>query len=672
MLRVERHGAPLRRRSVAKPAPRRCVDPHSASPVIRRTPWCVCGGSCPRCRAKSNLVIGAPDDAYEKEADAVADRVMRMADSTRPAAASAPAVQRACTACDHDDGARPQAKAERSAASVHGERPDAPASVDAALRSPGRPLDAGACTFFEPRLGVDLSAVRVHSDASAHESADAIDARAFTVGQDIVFGAGQFSPGTREGQRLLAHELTHVVQQSSGGVTPGVQRQSTPVPVCPASVLLSSGTRPIHVPACGATPVRASAQPANASVTWSLDAGSTQPGFPGAATMVAAGTTISNAAADAGTITVAPAQTPGFVVVDASGASGCGSALAQLNFASTPVGVGLTSVVGPLASSSTSYGARFENELTSASGNPAHLSHVRVNERFSGLATPNAATHLVPTPFGNFTLQTNPWTPNSAAPGWDVTDTGVMGPDNIGIERDFIDVGRFVASASNPTPATTLTPAAPVGFSVQQDLHWFCPQAAVGSQWITPPFTTLTHTRHLHLTSGDLTFVTGIPAPSLAATSDDYTGQPAIIRAAASFNPVTVSATVPRGSPRGTPRPTPNTTMVTADTLPSSLAGLTGTHDLRFSIRGPALGCTVNATNGEVTVGTTLGTITVRVTDVNRPNHNFDEVMITIVAAAAAPAPAPANPPPGVPHPGLYLPSTPGDVALPPPLPAAP
>jgi len=295
-----------------------------------------------------------------------------------------------------------------------------------------------------------------------------------------------------------------------------------------------------------------------------------------------------------------------------------------------------------------------------------------VNEHFSGLATPDATTHLVPTPFGDFTLHTNAWTPNSAAPGWDITAAGVMGPDNIGIDRDFIDVGRFVPSASNPTPATTLTPATPVGFSVQQDLHWFCPQAAAGSQWVSPPFTRLTHTRHLHQTSGDLTFVTGIPAPSLAATSDDYTGQPAIVHAAASPNPVVVSPTRPPGSPRGTPRPAPNTTTVTADTLPSSLAGLNGTHELRFSIRGPRLGCTVNATTGEVTVGTTPGTITVRVRDANRANHNFDEVVITIVATApAATAPATGSSPSAT-HPGLYLPSTPGDTLPPPPLPAEP
>jgi hypothetical protein len=401
-------------------------------------------------------------------------------------------------------------------------------------------------------------------------------------------------------------------------------------------------------------------------VTWSLSNGSTQPGFPGLATTVAAGTSISSA----GTITVSASQTPGFVVVDATGPSGC-SASTPLHFASTPVGVGLTSVIGPLTTSSTTYGAQFENTLESASGNSAHLFHARVNERFSGLATPDAASHVVPTPFGDFTLRTNPWTPNSDAPGWDITASGIMGPDNIGIARDFIDVGRFVSSASNPTPATTLTSATPVGFSVQQDLHWFCPQAAVGSQWITPPFATLTHTRHLWETSGDLSVITGIPTPSLAANSDPYTGHPAIIRATASPNPVAVSATLPPGSPRGTPRPTPNTTTVTADTLPSSLAGLTGSHGLRFSIRGARLGCSIDATTGVVTVGSTPGTITVRIRDVNAANRNFDEVPITVASSVPAATP-PAATPTSVAHPGLHPVPTPGEIAPPPPLPVIP
>jgi len=68
--------------------------------------------------------------------------------------------------------------------------------------------------YFEPRFGVDFSQVRLHSDAQAAESARALNAKAYTLGQDVVFGTGQYISGTSEGRRLMAHELTHVVQQS--------------------------------------------------------------------------------------------------------------------------------------------------------------------------------------------------------------------------------------------------------------------------------------------------------------------------------------------------------------------------------------------------------------------------------------------------------------------------
>jgi hypothetical protein len=84
------------------------------------------------------------------------------------------------------------------------------------LRSSGQPLDASTRAFMESRFQHDFSTVRVHTDARAAESAQAVNALAYTVGQDVVFGAGQFAPATRTGQKLLAHELTHVVQQQPG------------------------------------------------------------------------------------------------------------------------------------------------------------------------------------------------------------------------------------------------------------------------------------------------------------------------------------------------------------------------------------------------------------------------------------------------------------------------
>jgi hypothetical protein len=99
-----------------------------------------------------------------------------------------------------------------------------PPLVHEVLRSPGQPLDPATRAFMEPRFGHDFSRVRLHTDAQAVESARAVHALAYTVGHDVVFGAGQHVPGTTQGKRLLAHELAHVAQQSSGGSQVGIQR----------------------------------------------------------------------------------------------------------------------------------------------------------------------------------------------------------------------------------------------------------------------------------------------------------------------------------------------------------------------------------------------------------------------------------------------------------------
>jgi hypothetical protein len=91
-----------------------------------------------------------------------------------------------------------------------------PPIVHDVLNSPGQPLDAGTRAFMEPRFGQDFSQVRVHTGSRAAESAQAVNALAYTVGRNVVFGTGQYAPGTNEGGRLLAHELTHVVQQDRG------------------------------------------------------------------------------------------------------------------------------------------------------------------------------------------------------------------------------------------------------------------------------------------------------------------------------------------------------------------------------------------------------------------------------------------------------------------------
>lgn len=169
------------------------------------------------------LSISQPGDASEREAGHVADAVMRMPEATSPNSVSAtpardartPLIQRRCAQCgDEDKGSKVQRRENST------ESPEISPTVAEgirALRGGGSHLPAATRAFFEPRFGADFSRVRVHSDARAAETARSISAKAFTVGADIAFACGQYSPESREGQRLLAHELTHVVQQGASG-----------------------------------------------------------------------------------------------------------------------------------------------------------------------------------------------------------------------------------------------------------------------------------------------------------------------------------------------------------------------------------------------------------------------------------------------------------------------
>jgi hypothetical protein len=101
----------------------------------------------------------------------------------------------------------------------------APPVAQEVVRSPGQPLDAVTRASLEPWFGRDFSRVRVHTDHAAEQSAEEVDAQAYTVGRDVVFGAGRFAPETDAGRRLLAHELTHVVQQSGTSSVMPLQRE---------------------------------------------------------------------------------------------------------------------------------------------------------------------------------------------------------------------------------------------------------------------------------------------------------------------------------------------------------------------------------------------------------------------------------------------------------------
>src|SRR5262249_7152974 len=185
---------------------------------------------------QTKLKVGEPDDKFEQEADGVADEVMRMPDSTvsgvaspgfrardaAPARSAPPSIQRMCAECTEEDqelqrmpllNALAPPRIQRFAGQRTGQIDAAPVSVDQALASPGRPLEPATRAFFEPRFGRDFGHVRAHTDTRADEAARAVHAHAFTAGHHVVFAAGRYAPQTAPGRNLLAHELTHVVQQ---------------------------------------------------------------------------------------------------------------------------------------------------------------------------------------------------------------------------------------------------------------------------------------------------------------------------------------------------------------------------------------------------------------------------------------------------------------------------
>ncbi len=153
------------------------------------------------------LKIGAVDDPLEREADTVADRVMRMRELEAAMTYAPPQVSRKCAECEREQlNEKPVAKSEVVAG-------EAPPIVHRVLSSPGQPLDPSTRAYFEPRFGHDFSKIRVHADTEAARSAEAVQAQAYTVGREIVFGAGRYDPRSASGRKLLAHELAHTIQQ---------------------------------------------------------------------------------------------------------------------------------------------------------------------------------------------------------------------------------------------------------------------------------------------------------------------------------------------------------------------------------------------------------------------------------------------------------------------------
>ena len=209
----------LGHRDTSKSAPARRRSELDAAPEVKALPtpsqsgWiqlatrtgaskagCSCGGGCPKCKQAQGIEVGPANDAYEREADSLADRLVAGA-SVSTAAREGPVLR-----------TKPGADAGTST------RPSTLPGLGA-----GRALPSSLASEFGSRLGRSLEGVRIHTDSSAHAAASALGARAFTHGRDLVFGAGEWSPITREGRHLIAHELVHWAQQ--GGRSDRIQRR---------------------------------------------------------------------------------------------------------------------------------------------------------------------------------------------------------------------------------------------------------------------------------------------------------------------------------------------------------------------------------------------------------------------------------------------------------------
>lgn len=400
--------------------------------------------------------------------------------------------------------------------------------------------------------------------------------------------------------------VVNLVARRSRSAAPVVQRDDKDVAVSGVSLNHTKVTVP---PEAGLA-LQATATPAKATgVTWSLEKGSVDP----------TGVTID---ASSGAITVAAGQQGGTVKVKATSSDGS-FAWTELRLIEKPAGIASTSTT---AAGGAVYGGEFTHTFTAPSGKAAGLDGANINEKFGSLTAQ--------TPFGSFTLSAN----KAGSHGWDLDASGTMaGPDNVTIKRKGVTAGDFIASTSNPTPKALL----PQGFTMTQSLH---AKSLPSGKLDAAAFMTVAHARTL---KADGTFVVEAGKGSI---SDDYTGPPAFSKIAAS--PATVEASVrnpKKPGEKGDPGwATQHKVTVSCTAYPTSATPV-------YSIQGAKLGCTIDASTGEVTIGDTPGTITVRASAGAGGTH-YDEVTITITAPPKPAAKPQAELGEGAVTPGLEVP----------------
>ena len=389
------------------------------------------------------------------------------------------------------------------------------------------------------------------------------------------------APGAALGaETLLSLQRTAGNQAVCRAIASGAIARAPAAPVGVTGVKVSPGR--FTVPLESGVTVKATASPANATgVTWALKDGTAA---------------VSGSSIDAkGAIAIGASQPGGTLEAEATADDGSSYSM-PFNVTEKPATLASTS-----AAASGTYSATFTHTFTGPSGKGAALERANINEKFDSLTAQ--------TDFGNFALQANA----AGSKGWDLDSSGTMaGPDNVSIDKDMIDANRFVASASNPSPAKTL----PAGFAMTQHLHAksFPSGALDGS-----PFADTDHLRNLEDRGGALKVVLKAGKQEVPI---DYAGPPVYRGAKADKTSVEASAAKPASGAWKR-----NEVQVSVTVEPS------GAH-VAYSLAGDALGCEVDA-SGKVLIGDKPGTIRVRAGDGGK---HFDEVSIAITARAAAPA----------------------------------
>lgn len=587
----------------------------------------------------AGVQLGPPDDFYEREADQISERVVAGGPVTAPLGDGISRLQRQFGETDEDEMIQStpapihrQIEQDEEHAiqskSAPGPATPLPAAIPAAVQAiaaGGQPLGRAERAFFEPRFGRDLSSVRLHTDFSAARGAVGIGARAYTLRNHIAFAPGQFDPHSIEGRRLIAHELTHTLQQGTlakrmqrDGGGPEQEGQQDPQITFNFDPAMA-----IPTTSGGVTGLTASTD-LEPPVTWSIAA---------TTGTKAAGTEIDQH----GAITLDGAQTGAVLEVTAQNSSHI--LTASFGTASVPTGIDRTAVDSDLGSA-TLYGAAFQHTFTSAQGSADVLTNLRIGEKFPNLATPNAATHRIAGndwPFGrghdHFDLQTGTLA-NDAAGAWVLDSSGQFSPppagsglaqgDNVTSPKwdattgGGIKVGDHVQSHSNPQPRNRL----PVTLTVDQEFHYYNPRAASGSRWTR--FTTTAHSRTLRRSGTDIEFVTTVNGIEHV---EDYDGPPALTNLSAT----PVSTPKSQGPPSGGgAAPSPRTVSLSVEMLPDSLpTGMTVTW--RFI--GNDLGCQLqpdasDPTSAELTIGTQAGTVTIEVA--TSAGGSADRVLVRI------------------------------------------